>query len=256
VPDPRAVLPAAELRRLRGSKWASTDGNTPVTLTACASPVSTIQQWKWNVSGTGDNYVQNAATSLCINVDDCGAPLIAFTCVNTGSTCANDFDGLRFVLGADKTLRTPSEPGMCATSAGAGMQVELAACAPGSAAQQWSLSAAGQLQSGGLCLTVGDGAAARTAVIGRPLADGAWAVAFFNAGLAPGDVVCDAACVAGMGFDPTTQVFAVRDLLAHAGLPDSPAGANITAPGLLADGGVALLKVMPIFTATIPTTGA
>jgi hypothetical protein len=178
VPDPRAVLPPAELRRLRGSAWTG-DGNTPLSLAPCASPVSSVQQWAWNVSGV--NYLSNAATHLCANTDDCGADLIGFTCITSGSTCCgpNCLDNLRFVLGSDGTLRTPSQPGKCAVGA-PGLQVSLAACAPGAAAQQWVFNGATkQLTSGGQCLTVGDGTADRTAVVGRPLADGSWALGFF-----------------------------------------------------------------------------
>jgi alpha-galactosidase len=251
VRDPRTVFSPDELRRLRGSTWAASgDGNTPLSLLPCASPVSTLQTWSWNVSGTGDNYVQNTGTQLCVNTDDCSASLIAYTCVNTGTSCANNFDNLRFVLNADGTLRTPSQPGNCAVGA-PGLQVTLAPCS-GAASQQWAYNTATkQLTSGNQCLTVGDGAADRTAVIGRPLADGSWALGFFNAGLSAGDVVCDSSCIAGMGFE-SSQAFAVRDLYAHADLPNSPAGANITASALAGSGGVALLKVLPIFDAPIP----
>lgn len=251
VPDPRTVLPPAELRRLRGSAWGGSDGNTPLTLLPCATPVSSAQQWAWNVSGV--NYLSNVATHLCANTDDCTADLIGFTCVTSGNTCCgnNCLDNMRFVLGADGTLRTPSQPGMCAVGA-PGLQVSLAACAPSAPAQQWAFNAGTkQLTSGGHCLTVGDGAADRTAVVGRPLADGSWALGFFNAGLNAADVVCDAACLAGMGFEPT-QAFHVRDLYAHAALPDIPAGANITAPALEGTGGVALLQITPWFNAPTP----
>jgi hypothetical protein len=210
-----------------------------------------VQQWAWNVSGV--NYLSNAATHLCANTDDCGADLIGFTCVNSGSTCCGTgcLDNLRFMLGADGTLRTPSQPGNCAVGA-PGMQVALATCVPGNTRQQWAYNAnPKQLTSGGQCLTVGDGAADRTAVVGRPLADGSWALGFFNAGLNAGDVVCDSSCIAGMGFEPT-QAFHVRDLYAHAALPDAPAGANITAPALEGSGGVALLQLTPFFNAPLP----
>jgi hypothetical protein len=58
---------------------------------------------------------------------------------------------------------------------------------------------------------VGTGVDPATAVVGRPLADGSWALGFFNAGNLPSDVTCDAACLVGMGWEPT-QNFHVRDL--------------------------------------------
>ena len=252
IPDPRTVLSADELKRLRGSQWHG-DGNTPLTLATCAAPTSTLQKWAWNVSGT--NYLSNAATQLCANTDDCGSPLIAFTCINTGSTCCGNgcFDNMRFTLGSDGTLRTPSQPGQCVASSGAGMQVGLEACVPGGAAKQtWAWDAAtGQLSSGGLCLTVGDGSKPRSAVLGRPLIDGSWAVGFFNAGLGAADITCDQTCIAGMGFE-ATQSFHLRDLYAHAELPDVQAGMNITVPALQADGGVALFQLTPFFNAKLP----
>ncbi len=139
VPDPRKVLSRSELRRLRGSKWKNTDSNTPVTTTACTG--ITTQQWQWNVRYaykqlsmccetqpmvstvplaicrishaigvcSAPGYLSNAATELCMNVDDCGTEIIAFTCVTTGGTCcgASCYEGLQFVLEVDGSLRTP-----------------------------------------------------------------------------------------------------------------------------------------------------
>lgn len=249
VLDPRVVLSARERHALYGSTHG--DGNTPLTMATCGK--STLQQWKWNVTAPG--YLTNVGSGLCANTDDCGAGLIAFTCVTSGDTCCGNgcMDVLKFSLFPDGSLRTPSQPGMCATSAGAGLQVTLEACASGSASQTFSYSASTSTLSlaSGMCLTVGDASASRTAVIGRPLIDGSWAVAFFNAGLGVADVTCDAGCFATMGFEPS-QVFGVRDLWAHTDLPDTPAGANVTASALEADGGVALLRLTPLFTAALP----
>ena len=128
-----------------------------------------------------------------------------------------------------------------------------ASCASGAAAQTFTYSPSALTLSlaSGMCLTVGDASASRTAVIGRPLIDGSWALGMFNAGLAAADVTCDAGCLAGMGFE-ASQVFSVRDLWAHADLPDAPAGANITATAVEGDGGVALLRITPKFTAALP----
>jgi hypothetical protein len=164
-------------------------------------------------------------------------------------------DVMRFQLLGDGSLRTPSQPGMCLASAGVGLQPAFAACNPAAPAQRWAYDAPSQRIStagGSACLAVGgSGGAVKTAVIGRPLADGAWALGFFNAGGQPQDVTCDAACLAGMGFEPS-QAFTARDLWARADLPDVPAGANVTAPALLPDGGVALVKLMPVFKAPLP----
>jgi len=162
---------------------------------------------------------------------------------------------MRFQLLADGTLRTPSLPGQCLTSGGVGAaQAAFTACSPGLGSQQWAYSAATEQIStgaGSLCLALGGAGGKGSAVIGRPLADGAWAVGFFNAGGDAADVVCDADCLAGMGFEPT-QAFHLRDLWDHADLPDAPAGTNITASALVGEGGVALLKLMPFFNAHLP----
>jgi hypothetical protein len=253
VPDPRKALTASQLRHLRGPKWHESD-DTPLTLQPCLASFAAIQTWEWNVSGV--NYVSNPTTSLCANTNDCGSELIGFTCVNSGGTCCGPtcYDVLRFELQpSDSTLRSPSQVGNCATAMPGGA-VAMAACVPGLATQKWSLSAQKQLVNSGAnqCLTVGTGVDPATAVVGRPLADGSWALGFFNAGNLPSDVTCDAACLVGMGWE-STQNFHVRDLWTHEDLPDVAAGANITAPGLAAAGGVALYKITPFFNATLPT---
>jgi hypothetical protein len=253
VPDPRAALPPAHLARMRGSKWTGSDANIPIVVAPC-SPTSALQQWQWNA--TAPLYVSNKATGMCFNVDDCGPNLIAFTCITSGTTCSpGGLDVMRFQLLGDGTLRTPSQPGHCLTSAGVGLQASFTPCTPTSTPQQqWAYDAATQRISSAAaasgCLAVGS-TGAGTAVVGRPLADGSWALAFFNAGEAPADVTCDAGCLAGMGFEPS-QGFAARDLWAHAALAPIAPGANITVSALEAAGGVALLKLMPVFDAPLP----
>ncbi len=63
------------------------------------------------------SYLTNVASNLCLNSDDCGTELIAFTCVTSGGTCcgADCYDNLVFALQADGSLTTPSQPGMCVT---------------------------------------------------------------------------------------------------------------------------------------------
>jgi hypothetical protein len=250
VPNPRAAL-GAGYAASRGAKWRGRagDSNTPINVEPC-SPTSALQQWQWNV--TAPFYVSNKATGLCFNTDDCGAPLIAFTCVTSGTTCSpGGLDVMRFQLLGDGTLRTPSQPGHCLASAGMGLQAALAPCQPSAPAQQWRYDAASaHIVGGGGCLAIGS-TGRGTAVIGRPLVDGAWALGFFNAGEGPADVTCDGDCLAGMGFEPT-QAFFLRDLWAHADLPGVAAGGNITASGLEAAGGVALFKLTPNFNAPLP----
>ena len=160
---------------------------------------------------------------------------------------------MRFQILPDGTLRTPSQPGQCLQSAGAGLQATFQPCAPGLATQQWAYSAATEqisTASATNCLAVG-GSGTGSAVIGRPLVDGSWALGFFNAGSSPIDVTCDADCLSGMGFEPS-QNFHARDLWAGTAMPDIAAGANVTVPGLDAEGGVALIKLTPFFSAPLP----
>ena len=161
---------------------------------------------------------------------------------------------MRFQLLPDGTLRTPSQPGNCLTTGTLGTQAAFQACTPGAAAQQFTYSPATQRiassGSAGGCLSIA-ASPGGTAVLGRPLADGSWAVGFFNAGPVPADVTCDSECLGGMGFEGS-QTFAARDLWAQADLPPIAAGANITMAALEASGGVALIKLTPTFLAKVP----
>jgi len=252
VPDPRSVFSKKDLSVLHGRHWGS-DGQAPLTLTACAAVTS--QQWQWNVSAPG--YLTNVATQLCANIDNCGTAIIGYTCVTSGGTCCGSscYAGLQFFIAADGTFRSPSQPTMCVTNMGAGQQAALAPCQPGLATQQFTYDAAAQTiaqstADGKQCLTVGTGAEA-AAVIGRPLVDGSWAVAFLNAGPFPVNLTCGAGCLNQTGWEPE-QVLAVRDLWAHEDLPDILASGSLS-PSLPADGGVALYKLTPKFNTTIPT---
>jgi hypothetical protein len=75
-------------------------------------------------------YLSNVATTLCLNVDDCGEEIIAFTCVTSGGTCcgATCYDGLVFALQADGSLSSPSQPGQCVTFQVGSCLVRVACC--------------------------------------------------------------------------------------------------------------------------------
>lgn len=273
IPDPRKVIPAPMLAKWRGAGggWraaggstaitttnaSASDSNTPLVLDTCTPGGSALQKWVWNVTGT--NYVSNPATQLCMNTDDCGSGMIVFTCITSGDTCCGNgcLDNMRFTLEADGTMRTPSQPGQCFTVPSIpGGQVTLTPCTGGPTQTFTHDSTTGQLTASASpnkgCLSVGGGqGSSKWAIIGRPLVDGSWALGFFNAGALPADLVCGSECLAGMGFE-SSQGFAVRDLWAHTELSPILPGANVTVPGVVGNGGVALLKLTPIFTAPIP----
>lgn len=256
VPDPKKVLSPEERRRLHGTRWVNADdvdADPLITMQPCSG--ASTQQWAWNV--TGQWYLSNIATGLCMNTDDCGTGLIAYECITTGGTCcgAQCYDNLKFHLNSDGTLRTPSQPGMCATYHGTGSAVDLQPCVAGSSLQyfQWDAAAktlSMRTPSGNQCLSVG-GAAGGQAVIGRPLADGDWALGFFNSGATNATVSCDSTCLQGTGWE-TGQVLTVRDLYAHTDLPEIVVGSESLSVYLAADGGSALYKLTPKFNATIP----
>lgn len=190
---------------------------------------------------------------MCLNTDDCGAPVIMFDCLTSGGTCCGPacLDVLKFSVNANGTLTTPSQQGNCARDNGAGEQVTLEACSPGSAAQLgWKLNADKTVTHGGLCLSAG-GSANGTAVAnvwGKTLADGGLALVFINADKAlAANLTCDATCLGIAGWEPA-QKLAVRDLWAHEDLAPTTAAVGVAVANLEANGGVAMFKLTPVWT--------
>ena len=249
VPDPRKVLSPKELKAARGV--SANDGDPPLTMTTCNAGAS--QKWSFDIKAPG--YLSNTATGLCANADDCGTNIIAYECVTTGGTCCGTscYDGLKFAINANGSMTTPGAPGQCVTGGGVGTQLSLTPCSSIST-QKFNYDTTTQQiimndASSSLCVTLGDGSN-KTAVFGRPLADGGVALAFLNAGSTSADVSCDIDCLSTMGFE-VGQVFTARDLWAQENLPNFVGG--ITAPALDADGGIAMIKIMPLFNTTLPT---
>ena len=239
------------------------DNNVPVTLQQCTSarnvdalgyaregasaPVSS-QVWQWNVSAPG--YVSNPATTLVLNVDDCGTAIIAYPPVTSGGTCcgADCYDNQVFAIQGDGTLRSPLAASQCVTSAGVGAQVTLQPCTA-SPTQQWAYDASsGVIGDGrGNCLTVGGAVMNLTNVWGRPLDDGSWAMTYINVGLNIADVDCDySSCLAATGWEPE-QLVTVRDVWAHADVGVFPASGGWNVSAMDADGGFAMFKLTPWF---------
>ena len=186
-------------------------------------------------------------------LQDCGSDIIMFECLTSGGSCCGPtcLDVLKFSLGADGSLTTPSQPGACVTAGGLGDQVTLTPCAsPPAAAQTWAYAAGDKTLTtagGAACLTAGAPAGSALAnVWGRPLADGAWALTFINADTAPVDLACGGACLMATGWDANTNL-TVRDLWAHEMLPTTSVAAGLNVSGLAPNGGVAMFRVTPVW---------
>ena len=131
------------------------------------------------------------------------------------------------------------------------MQLGLSPCMSSASAQRWTYDAAAKtIATQDQCLTLGGGGTG-TAVIGRPLSDGSWALAFLNSGATNATVTCDGGCMQQTGWE-AEQVLGVRDLWAHSDGADVTAGGNFSV-ALQANGGSAMFRFTPKFNATIPT---
>ena len=138
-------------------------------------------------------------------------------------------------------------------------RVDLWSCVGGATNEAWNFTAAagvppvggytvGTLTNGdsGFCLTTtpAQGDAACENIWARPLANGDAALAFLNHGAETATITCDAACfvAAGLACDAGLHV---RDLLAHADLPDlkPPYSFSVNVSG---GGAAAALRFSPI----------
>jgi len=237
---------------------AGVDGVIPVTLQPCGVGADgnppTSQQWAFNVTALG--FLTNAGTQMCMNVDDCGSSLIAYSCVTEGGTCcgADCYDNEIFSFDASSgLLRSAIGSDQCVTSNGLLNAAALQQC-EGTPAQQWTYNSSTQsiadAATGKTCLTVGGGFGNRTNVWGRPLLDGSFAVVFLNADVSSLDVVCDyVSCLSNSGWEPEV-LMQVRDLWSHEDLGVHPVGSGWNVSSLDADGGVAMFKFTPYWNTT------
>ena len=221
-----------------------------VTMQACSSSALAAQTWKFNVSGA--NYVSNPASSGCFNMNDCSSQVIAYDCVTTGTTCsppATPFADMQFSPpDAAGTMRSLLFPTQCLTggSAGAGLTSAPCAAQPSQRFKYDGATLSLNVDGVSLCVTMGDGADA-TNVWGRPLSAGAWALTYLNVGYAPADVSCGYEdCLAATGWAPDQKLY-VRDLWAHADLPQIVAASGLNASQLVPSGGVAMFKLTPVW---------
>ena len=206
--------------------------------------------WHWNVTAPG--FLTNGG-GLCANLDDCGNDLIGFSCVTQGGTCcgANCYNNEIWTLSStDGSLRSAMSPALAVTDPGNSRKLTLATFT-GAANQRFTYDApSGALHgSSGLCLTLGSSAPPNsTTVWGRPLIGGAWAITFLNAGSNVVDISCSVSdgCLVATGWE-AAQPLLVRDLWAHAMLPNTTAGVGFTAKAVPANGGVVMLTLSPYF---------
>lgn len=261
---PRTSNDRFKSKRIGGKKQhelaanvSSGSNDIPITLQACSTGIDgtavTTQQWVYNTPAAG--YYQNTASTMCMNLDDCGSDIIAFQCVTSGGTCCGPdcYQNLQWQLSeVDGSLTSPLVPGQCVTADGQGAQVSLMPCIAGSPGQTWSYDEPTQmmqLADGGGCLTVGGGNQTRSAIWGRPQADGSWAIAMINADSNPLNMTCDWQCLAATGWE-TEQTLTVRDLWARADLPMTNVSVGISVSNLPADGGIAMFKLTPYWNTT------
>jgi hypothetical protein len=98
--------------------------------------------------------------------------------------------------------------------------------------QQFQYNAQQQLTNQGHCLTADPptppGPQTATAIYGRPLKDGAWAIVMLNDTPSNTTITCGSHCTAAMGYHATTTL-QVRDLINHQDLPATAAGSGIAA---------------------------
>lgn len=187
----------------------------------------TLQNWTFGAPAS--QFLWNAASDQCLNVESCGSTIIYDSCTTTGSTCAGPgkFSNEQWALRADGALVSALPGARCTTVQADGTLVLAACSSPLPANQTWTYdTATGQLQSGGgLCLTAATQPGppgASSLLIGRKLSTGSWAVVALNNSPLNATITCGSACFAAMGLAPTQQL-RVRDLWAHTDVATTPA---------------------------------
>jgi hypothetical protein len=114
-------------------------------------PGASEQQWAFNTPYPG--YVQNKATTQCLNQIGCGsnAPVIQYACEAPSSTQCTNLEW-RVTTLAQLVINVT---GQCVTAMPLGNTTDMADCvAPVPATQKWSVTPDGHLQNaGGLCLS-------------------------------------------------------------------------------------------------------
>jgi hypothetical protein len=180
-----------------------------------------LQNWTYGVPLA--QFLQNAATAQCLNVDDCGTPIIYDGCTTTGATCAGKgvFSNEQWQLPVGTGALKSDLPGGKCVTVGADSTLSLSPCgSPLPESQSWTYTpASGELETaGGLCVTAAASpppANTTTLLIGRPLHDGSRALLALNNLPVNSTIVCGSDCFTGLGFAPGV-ILHVRDLWAHA----------------------------------------
>ena len=216
----------------------SANGRPAIAAACTAGDVA--QRWALRPSQAGTS-VYNAANDQLLNVYDCGAKLVMWSWVTDGCDGNRGFFFNHTAAGA---LTAAVHPGQCLQDPAPGGQLALVPCDPASPGQRWSYDAAAQtLRSGlGRCATAPE-PATPTNVWVRKLSESRAAIVFINAGSAPADVVCDAACAEATGLKGRTVQ--LRDLWKHAAVGGTQVLETITARALAPAGGSMMLLVTP-----------
>lgn len=193
------------------------------------------QNWTFGVPA--DGYVRNAATALCLSIADCATEIAYDSCETDPNrvTCAGKGRYPHFQWDFDATtglLASRVRPNTCAAVTSADGDMSAVTCDASDPRQQFQYSPQQQITNQGHCLTadppVPPGPQTQTAIYGRPLADGAWAIVMLNDTPDNTTMSCDSACTAAMGFHASAML-QVRDLIAHADLPAVSAGTGVSA---------------------------
>jgi len=221
-----------------------------LTLQKCSDSLK--HEWQFAVQ---NSFLYNTDSGLCANIDNCGTKLIAYPCTYTGGTCAgpNSYANEEFIYSSNEgTLKSNLSSNnnfganLCVTHFGEYFPVSLQLC-NGESNQQWIYNSTSRLlfTSNNLCLTVGGPIKPRANIWARPLIDGSWAFAFLNADTISVTLTCDLDCLSITGWE-SNQIIKVRDIWRKMNT-NITLNNGITVKNLEPQGGVALLKLTPIY---------
>lgn len=214
------------------------------------------QQQKWTFGTPAPGYLDNnvSSVSMCMAIAGCGTEVIYDECETDPRTrtCAGPGNYTHFQWYLDGgELRTRLRADTCAEVVTPGNVIKMASCDGGSSQQFGYNTTTRQLTAeiGGqsLCLTSsssgpGPEPIGATAVYGRPLTGGAWAMVLLNNSPQNTTLSCDLACLARMGL--ANRLVVVRDLWLHQNVSTITPGANFTRL-VAANGASAFVKLMP-----------
>jgi hypothetical protein len=175
--------------------------------------------------------------------------------VGVGSCCPGasvPYCNTQFTFAPDGSLRAGGADGVCVTApAQPGLALSLAPCDGGAAQQFYRTATDGSVRAGApgaggaMCLSAD---ASPTSTWLKELSSGSYAVGAINAGdLFNATAACDGKCLLGATGWLPGQLLSVRNVWAHAFLPNITAGDGWTSPSLAPSGGHAMHILTPLF---------